>query len=105
MKLAIASLLSLVVACGGNHSTHPDAPPGQTFQCGGMTCALGTQFCFEMVAGRDALAPTPGCNDLPATCATEQTCTCVLANLNITCAGAPTCSSVGNAITVVCPGI
>jgi len=55
------------------------APPAGQFNCGESTCALNQQYCFEGFA-------EVKCMDLPAACAADATCTCLMT------AGAAACA-------------
>ena len=102
-RLACRWLLLLLLGCG-QESAHPDAPPaGSAFACGTATCDARTQFCYSFSAG---VAPTIGCNALPAACGASPGCACVTASFAPTdCAGALSCTEQEGQVHVTCTGI
>lgn len=110
--LWFACALVALIGCGhsGSHAAPDalatnDAPLAHPFACENSTCDSDTQYCFEFVGGAGGVAPTIGCNALPAACASSHTCDCVMANTTTGCGTPLQCSVQGAAVTVICQGI
>src|SRR5438552_2676619 len=86
-----------ISACGGGSSTdatpQADAGADAATTDGAAACGCDTtsEFCYATLSGKAPRSATPGCNALPAACASDVTCDCVLSNGDFACGVAPTC--------------
>jgi len=108
-RLALAAALAIACGCGGQPSgpaadataaIDAGVPDGAdaAFTCGQAICTAD-QLCYELAAGRaidaglppDAAVEQPGCAPIPAACAADPTCDCLIQNVTTSCPYAPTC--------------
>ena len=98
--------LAIAIGCGDQDkpSAPPDAPPDTTVAdfCTTSTCDPAHDYCFQFGAG---VAPTNGCNPIPAECAAAPSCACIVATIAESSCSVSCMDSGPGAIVVMCEGI
>jgi len=95
--------LAIVIGCGDQAKppVTPDAAATDDL-CTTSTCDPAHDYCYEFGAG---VAPTNGCNPIPAECAAAPSCACIVASIAETSCAVSCMDGGPGAIVVMCEGI